>query len=125
MNSNAKWLNWLGIGLLAIAVFAAGFYYGFRYHQANARSVDLTGVQSVAESLVHTETVAKEVEGVFWIRPNQDPVCPEDHPIKVKFDSGVCFYYTKDNKAYGRVKPHVCLATEQFAQQQVGCIKKF
>jgi hypothetical protein len=125
MEISKKWLSYLGITLLVVVVFAIGFYYGFRYHEANAETVDFAGVQSAAESIEHVEVTAKEVDGVHWIKAGSDPNCPDDHPIKGKFDSNVCFFYTKENQFYNRVKAHVCFATEEFATESVGCLKKF
>jgi hypothetical protein len=125
MENSKKWLNYLGILLLVVLVFGIGFYYGFRYREANSQEADFSDVQGAAESIEHIEVKAKEVDGVYWIKAGQDPNCPADHPIKGKFDSGVCFFYNKDNQFYNRVKAHVCFATEEFAEEEVGCIKKY
>ncbi len=125
MEISKKWINYIGIALLVVVVFIIGFYYGFRYHESNNSSVDLTSIQGAAETIEQVEVTTKEVEGVRWIKSGEDPTCPADHPIKGKFDSGVCFYYNKDNQFYNRVKAHVCFATEEFAEQSAGCIKKF
>lgn len=125
MEINKKWLNYLGVTLLAIIVFVTGFYYGFRYHEANTNPVNLSEVKGVADAITNTEIVTKEIPGVYWIKPGQDPNCPQDYPIKGKFDSNVCFFYTKENQSYSRVKAHVCFASEEFAETSVGCIKKF
>ncbi len=125
MESSNKYLNYLGTFLLVIIVFIIGFYYGFRYHENNFGGVDLVKLKDTTESLERVEVKTKEVEGIFWIKSGEDPICPNTHPVKIKYDSGVCFFYTKENRSYSRVKAHVCSATEDFAKNQMGCLKKF
>jgi hypothetical protein len=124
-----EWLNYIGLLILAIVVFAVGFYFGTEYtsdsQQKNNHTINSDDFDRAAETIEKKEVVALEVEGVYWIKAGEEPICPEDHPIKGKFDPTANVFYTKENKSYNRVKPHVCFATEEFAETKAGFIKKY
>ncbi len=123
------WLNYIGLLILAIVVFAVGFYFGTEYNQnsdeGKGQTVGSENFDMVAGTIEKKEIIALEVEGVYWIKAGEEPICPEDHPIKGKFDPTANVFYTKENKFYSRVKPHVCFATEDFAETKAGFIKKY
>jgi uncharacterized protein YxeA len=62
---------------------------------------------------------------IFWIKPNNPPVCPETHPIKGKVDGNSGLFYTKENKFYARVVPIVCFSSEEYAITVAGFQKKY
>ena len=121
-------LKYFGFTLFFCVLFGAGFYFGFKTSQAQQSTLTATkyDIKALADSNQKQENiVSKEVEGVYWILPSQDPVCPETHKIKAKFstsNNGV--YYSPENKSYTKVQPQLCLATEDFAKKN-GFIKKF
>ena len=130
-----EYLQTAGYVLIGLCLFGGGFYFGGKV--TGAKQVEQTdydtaiqqiALTSVVEDAVHNTipaTAAEPVPGVYWLPVNQPPVCPETHPLKGKFDSAVNVYYTPDNKSYDRVKPHLCLSDEDFAQNEAGFIKKF
>jgi len=122
--STQKLLLTLGIVGLVVVVFGLGFYFGFNYANKQANLSAITSLNESSESYTTNKEI-KPIEGVFWIKSGEDPICPNTHPIKVKFDSGVCFFYSKENKSYSRVKPNVCAVDENFALKEMGCLKKF
>jgi len=119
-----KFLPIIALILATIAVFSLGFYFGFQYAHKKDLSLKAEFNEQV-ESNAEVNQEIKPVEGVFWIKSGADPICPSTHPIKIKFDSGVCFFYTKENKSYSRVKPNICAVDENFALNEMGCLKKF
>ena len=130
-----EYLQTAGYVLLGLILFGGGFYFGAKV--TGAKQVEQadydTAIQQVALTSVVEDAVtnqlpvqaAESVPGVYWLPVNQPPVCPETHPLKGKFDSSVNVYYTPENKSYDRVKPHLCLSDENYAQNEAGFIKKF
>jgi hypothetical protein len=121
--STQKLLLTLGLACLVIVVFGLGFYFGFNYANKQINQSIVISNHSAESNTTNKEV--KPVEGVFWIKSGEDPICPNTHPIKIKFDSGICFFYTKENKSYSRVKPNLCAVDENFALNEMGCLKKF
>lgn len=129
-------LNYLGYFLLAVILFGAGFYFGYKNATANvvAKSDSTTkAVDNVAKAITEStqpssgsnSSPIKPTTGVFWIKAGQQPVCSNEYPIKGKFDAPASFYYTKESKTYDRVKPDICFATEEVARDVAGFIRKF
>ena len=120
-----KWARFSGLLVLCVILAGIGFYFGYKTREAQAVDLVDSGVSTAAKEIEKKEIKALEVEGVFWILPNKDPLCPETHPVKGTFSSNSGNFYTKDNKTYERVKPDICFATEDFARDKAGFIKKF
>lgn len=107
--------------MIAVVIFLLGFWTAKRiYEKKDNHSNKKTEISQVSSS---QNMVAKEVDGVFWIKAGESAVCPETHKIKAKFNQGVGFFYTPENKSYNRVKPEFCLATEEYAKN-AGFLKK-
>jgi hypothetical protein len=129
-------LNYLGYFLLAVVLFGAGFYFGYKNAtasiQANSDSTT-KAVENVAKTIVDSSQTSsstntssvKPTTGVYWIKSGQQPVCPQEYSIKGKFDSPASFYYMKDNKQYDRVKADICFASEEVARDVAGFIRKY
>ena len=124
------WVTYLGIGFLCIISASIGGIFGYRIHQNTTQ--DIVATPSEIQTAVQTaeqkklEIQAQVVSAVFWILPGNQPVCPESHAIKGAFQtSGVSYYYTSDSKQYTRVQPDICFATEEFARDIAGFVKKF
>ncbi len=123
-------LNTLGMIFLGVVLFVGGFYFGYKYHKGETDNGMVAGVSDIRETAngivnIETEIITKELDGVHWIKVNEEPICPVDYPIKGKFDGTVGFYYTKSNNSYGRVKPSLCFATEDFAKNSAGFVRKY
>ena len=119
----------MGIIFLAVIVFASGFYFGFKTQQ-NSNNTDNLNLESTKLSntsgkMENSNVISKEVEAIFWIKPSQEPVCPNTHPIKGTFGVSVANYYTPDSKNYKRINPDICFTNETYARDQAGFIKKF
>ena len=124
-----KWINYIGVVFLVIIIFVIGFYFGYKNAKSSASTNQTSSGSftpiSTAESKPQTEIKAVNVDGVMWIKAGQDPICPSDHPVKGTFSDNFGNYYTKDNNRYDRIKPDICFATEEFARDTAGFIKKF
>lgn len=128
-------LQTAGYIFLGLSIFGAGYYFGGKVatakqveqlsYEESIQKIALEGV--VQDSLGNNipVTAAEPVLGVHWLPLNEAPVCPETHPLKGKFDSSVNVYYAPDHKSYARVKPHLCLSDEEFAQNEAGFVRKF
>lgn len=117
---------------IAIIFFAVGFFFGYKTKVNNGSTDTATTATSSpansASSISSTAstTLTNTTTDVFWIKVGTNPVCPDTHPIKGKFDSSTAkFYYTTDNKNYDRVRPDICFTTENFAKDTAGFVKKF
>ena len=122
--------------LLGVAVifFVAGFFFGYKTKVNNSSaevnisssSLSLNSSTYNSSTKVSPTITLTNTSDVFWIKVGTNPVCPETHPIKGKFDSSTAkFYYTTDNKNYDRVRPDICFTTENFAKDTAGFVKKF
>jgi len=121
-----NWLNYLGLIFLAIVLFSSGFYFGFK--NSSAKQSESQVEKNIAETKSDSVTElikAKDVDGVFWIKPGQEPICPKEYSIKGTFNDSGGNFYTKTNPRYDRIKPDICFATEDFARDKTGFIKKF
>lgn len=117
-----------------IVFFPVGFFFGYKtkVNDATPETSLATTSSSISSSSVTTSvsnqraTSVTNTTEVFWIKVGTNPVCPETHPIKGKFDSSTAkFYYTTENKNYDRVRPDICFTTENFAKDVAGFVKKF
>jgi hypothetical protein len=128
MNPNQQNLsNILAIILIGCLCGGLGYYFGSKVTTKALQDQQKVEIAKVADNVEKkTENiVAKEVSGVQWFKPNTEPKCDESHPIKGAFRSGDGIYYTKDFKNYAKTKPDMCFATEEFARDTAGLIKKF
>ena len=118
-NSNVDFKQLFTTLLIILVTFFAGFWTAKRiYEKKNSIKSFTTSFSASSENII-----AKEVDGVYWIKAGEEAVCPDTNPIKAKFDAGVGFFYTQDNKMYSRVKPELCLASEEYARK-AGFLKK-
>lgn len=124
----------LALLVIAILFFGVGFFFGFKTKvdtSSNEAVIASSSASSSSTSSIATTTTSPatnntSITDVFWIRVGTNPVCPETHPIKGKFDSSTAkFYYATDNKSYDRVRPDICFTTENFAKDVAGFVKKF
>jgi hypothetical protein len=118
--------------LLGLTIFSAGFYFGYRNNRTDQKqeiaSQNVAGViesQGLESSENSQNFESKKIEGVFWIKAGEKPVCPDIFPIKGKFDSPVNIFYSKENKFYDRVVPHICFVNVEFARDEAGFLQKF
>jgi hypothetical protein len=115
--------------------FGVGFYIGWKVKEANSTNSNTNLAQNnilTSQAAAQTEKSANipkieslPVEGVSFIKANNPKNCPETHQIKGTFTLDVGYFYTKENKSYDRVKPDICFASEEFAKDTAGFIKKF
>jgi hypothetical protein len=124
---NNKWLNIIGLVSVIIIIFIIGFYFGYKNAKASEPDLTKTVVTSASNNLAQpsTELKAIPVDGVFWIKTGQEPVCDKNHPIKGTFADNFGNFYTPDNSRYDRIKADICFATEEYARDSAGFIKKF
>lgn len=124
----------LSMVLMAILIGGSGFYFGFKTGSKPLNSLSQSKdskpyPENLDKTLIETEKptekiISKEVPGVQWIKANQAPTCDKDYPVKGKFNK-TNQYYTKSAKTYGRKVPDIYFATEEFARDNAGFIKKF
>jgi hypothetical protein len=124
-------LNYFGYGFLVILLFLGGFYFGYknRDSQINKDSSEQIIIQtpdlSSSNSKEENSILAKNPDGVFWIKAGQEPICPKEFPIKGRYKDNSQIFYTPESKTYNRVKPDLCFANEDFALKVAGFIKQF
>lgn len=134
-------INYFYYFLFIVIFIGVGFYFG--YKNAEATFTDSDFIAEYQESLAQDSSKNtsskdsddsleviipedKELESnVVWMQINEEPICPPTHPIKGKFDNAANVYYTKENNFYNRVIPHICFASEEYAREVAGFIKKF
>jgi hypothetical protein len=126
MKSN-KWLNIVGLVSVTVVIFIIGFYFGYKNAKANEANITKPVVTTATNDSNNqlTELKAIQVDGVYWIKTGQDPVCDKNHPIKGTFADNFGNFYTPDNSRYERIKADICFATEEYARDTAGFIKKF
>ena len=119
--------NILAVILIGCLCAGLGYYFGTKVATKDLQDKQKVEIAKVVENVEKkTENiVAKEVTGVQWFKPNTEPKCDDTHPIKAVFRSGDGIYYTKEYKNYTKTKPDMCFATEEFARDSAGLIKKF
>jgi hypothetical protein len=123
-------INTLAILFVCAFMVFIGYYFGYKSAKAQ---VELTAskdeIAKIAETVnspvTNEKFVAKEIPGIFWIKTNQEPVCPKEYPIKGTFNSNSGNYVIKSYKNYEKTRPDICFATEEFAKDTAGFIKKF
>ena len=123
-------INTLAILFVCGFMIFVGYYFGFKSAKAQ---VELTATkdeigkiaQGFNSSTSNEKVISKDVPGVFWIKSNQEPVCPKEYPVKGTFNSNGGNYVLKSYKNYDKTRPDICFATEDFARDTVGFIKKF
>jgi len=124
-----EWMTYLGIAFLCSLSLLIGGIFGYRLNagagEITATPQDIqTAVENGQDNQPQIETI--EVEGVFWILPGQEPICPDTHPIKGALQSsGVSYFYAPDSKMYKRVMADICFTTQEFARDVAGFVKKF
>ena len=119
----------LGYLCTILIIFGLGFYFGFRVGGTNNLSQTKTEYSNSNMSSSNSATVkieSKEVPGVFFFKINSaDHVCPIDYKVKGTFGTDTGNYYLENNKNYARIKPDICFASEEFARDSAGFIKKY
>lgn len=132
-------INYLYYFLFIVIFIGVGFYFGYKNaeatftnpdfiaeYQSTLSSSDSKKSSSSSNSLEIVIPEDKELESnVVWIQINEEPICPPTHPIKGKFNNSANVYYTKENNFYNRVIPHICFASEEYAREVAGFIKRF
>ena len=119
--------NILAVILIGCLCAGLGYYFGTKTATKALQDQQKIEIAKVVENVEKkTENVvAKEVSGVQWFLPNTEPKCDPQHPIKGVFRSGDGIYYIKSYKNYEKTKPDLCFATEEFARDTAGMIKKY
>lgn len=110
-------------------LIVVGFYFGYKNAEAKLQftttpediAIVANNIQDSATGNIQTESIP----GVYWVKVGEEPICPREYPLKGKFDGTVNIFYAPSNKFYDRVKPQVCFATEKFAIEEAGFIKKY
>lgn len=102
-----------------------GFYFGRKNALAIQNNQAKSEVLGLAENIQRQTVKVLEVPGVYWIKPNQEPICPETHPIKGTFTTTQGYFYLPDHKNYKLVKADICFVNEEFARDVAGFIRKF
>lgn len=108
-------------------VLGLGFFFGTKFEAQKQTQTSYSTSKNLlkTDSSISTKVEIKEEAGVFWIKAGQSPSCPQSHPVKGTFDTNNGYFYGIDSKMYARVKPDICFASEDFAQNIAGFIKKF
>jgi hypothetical protein len=126
---NFSFVNFISYILFILLFTSIGFYFGYKNAQASILdSSSMTSPSSNSENSSDTVLTLDDTEtnsNVFWIKINEEPKCPPSHPIKGKFTGSANVFYTKENKFYNRVTPHICFFSEEYARDVAGFIKKF
>jgi len=126
---NIKLLEKAGFVFLAIILFSFRFYLGQKYKPTDSKPSNIANLESNktgSKSLNPPETLlGKEVPEIFWIKTGQEPVCPENYPIKGRLTDGQKLYYLPETKSASRVKPDICFLNEEYAKNKAGFIRKF
>jgi hypothetical protein len=119
--------NLLAVILISCICAGLGYYFGTKVATRDMQEKQKVEIAKVAQNVEKKieNIVAKDVPGVQWFKPNSEPKCDESHPIKGVFRSGDGIYYVKTYKNYEKTKPDLCFATEEFARDSAGLIKKF
>jgi predicted PolB exonuclease-like 3'-5' exonuclease len=119
--------NILAIVLICCLCAGLGYYFGSKVSTKEMQDKQKVEIAKVVENVEKkTENIiAKDIPGVQWIKANTEPKCDALHPIKGVYRGDSAFYYTKNYKNYDKTKPDMCFATEEFARDTVGLIKKF
>ena len=122
-----KILNYSGLVFLVCLLFTVGFYFGYKNAEArlNIQTVNQGFQSDVSAETIDKEIIAESVPGVYWIKPGEEPICPNTHPVKGTYNDNNGNFYTKENSRYDRIKPDICFATEEYAKNESGYIKKF
>ena len=119
-------INIASIALIFGVVFVLGFYLGYRFSQINSPVVNESTLKDISsKGEIEAQIVTREVEAIQFIKANQDRKCDENHPVKGTFNPDNGNYYLKSNKSYDRIKPDICFATENYARDSAGFLKKF
>lgn len=113
------WLVTLGLIILGTGLFSGGFWLGYKAQKPVTPEVK--GANVVIEKKVETLSVP----GVSWIKAGESPSCPDTHPVKAKFDSYTGYFYTRDHKGYDKIKAMLCFASEDYAENTAGFLKKY
>ncbi len=111
---------------LIIFVFGIGFYFG---HKTGINQVLATVVKQDIDNPKPTTKADNlkiiPTQGVYWVKANQEPKCPDTHPIKGKFTTGGNKFYDSTYKTYDKIKPDVCFVSVEFAKNESGFTQKF
>jgi hypothetical protein len=119
---NSSWI-WFLASLSCAIIFLIGYFFGF-----NMKSSDLAFQNNTSQEFNEPtiELKALPVPAVKFFLVNEDRICEsEKYPIKGTFSTDQGYFYTKAHKNYDKIKPDICFATEEFAKDSAGFIKKF
>ena len=122
-----KILSTLGYVLVAFVLVFAGYWLGSKNTEARAIKEKEQAVAEVIEQnkTKPPEVKALEVVGVHWLKLNELPQCPSTHPVKGKVNSDGGIYYSTDHKNWGKIKPQLCFANEEYARDKAFFEKKY
>ena len=125
---DSKSFHYLTCTIVGILSFFGGFYVSNKIKVEKPESAPPV-VASDAKANSNTSdkvvTNVKNIDSVYWVKPGQEPICPQTHSVKGKFDSNINIFYTQSNKNYFRIRPDICFSSEEFAKDQAGFVKKF
>ncbi|GAB4144925.1 MAG: hypothetical protein OHK0017_03960 [Patescibacteria group bacterium] len=107
----------LAIGVLVGLGF--GYFFGLKTQKVENK-VFTSDVSSLtqAEAKPELKIVTRTVDEVHFFKPDEDRICPEEYPIKAKFDGTTAIFYAASNKSYKQVKPQLCFTSAESANQK-------
>jgi hypothetical protein len=117
-----KYINFFTIIILFAITIACGFLFGYKYREGQiSKEIPIIHIDKPKDTSIE----AKIVDGVQFIKANNPKVCDSVHPIKGTFNNDGGNFYNQSNKQYDRIKPDICFASEDFALNVAGFIKKY
>jgi hypothetical protein len=127
MFENSKITNYLVMFALGVIFFGSGFYFGNKTGVANTLNSNVQSNIDKQKSTLVTPPNLEIIksEGISWIKANQEPKCPETHPIKGKFTAGGNKFYDTNYKGFDKIKPDICFVSVDFAKNTAGFVQKF
>ena len=128
LSNKARLINQIGFGFAFCLLLGIFFMLGMKYseglHKLTAEKSDIAAIANNLQSTENVKLVSKSVDAIQWIKNNENPACNADHPIK-GVSSKDPKYYLKSNKNYEKIKADICFATEEYARDTAGYVKKF
>lgn len=128
-----QFFTYLGYFSILCLLFGAGFYFGFKIGESkfeNERISLQEKIQTKNESdfeqasKITSPISTKEVDFVHFVKAGEQPICPETHMIKAKYDKTIGYFYGQNHKSYDKVVPSLCFVTEEVAKSK-GFLKKY
>jgi hypothetical protein len=122
-----KIINILASIFITLVLIGSGGVLGYKMKEKDLSDNKKVTTTSTEENkpLIEKQIQTIPVPAVKFIKINEPHICPAEFTVKGTFNSDNGNYYTKENKNYERIKPDICFASEEFARDSAGFIKKF